>query len=70
MKILLGISTIIFLSAIYVDTQLANIVPVLMYLTAAATRGYPTFIKGAKNLLKFKFNIDTLMTTALIGAFS
>ncbi|MBH9965638.1 MULTISPECIES: heavy metal translocating P-type ATPase [Bacillaceae] len=70
MKILLGISTIIFLSAIYVDTQLDNIVPVLLYLTAAATSGYPTFIKGAKNLLKFKFNIDTLMTIALIGAFS
>ncbi|OIU67023.1 heavy metal translocating P-type ATPase [Rossellomorea aquimaris] len=69
-KILLGISAIIFLSAIYVDTQWDNLVPVFMYLTAAATSGYPTFIKGAKNLLKFKFNIDTLMTIALIGAFS
>ena len=47
-----------------------NLVPVIMYLTAAATSGYPTFIKGAKNVLKFKFNIDTLMTIALIGAFS
>jgi Zn2+/Cd2+-exporting ATPase len=70
MKILIGLSTIIFLSAIYVDTQLNNLVPVIMYLTAAATSGYPTFIKGAKNLLKLKFNIDTLMTIALIGAFS
>ncbi|MBH9965861.1 heavy metal translocating P-type ATPase [[Bacillus] enclensis] len=69
-KILLGISAIIFLSAIYVDTQWNNLVPVFMYLTAAATSGYPTFIKGAKNLLKLKFNIDTLMTIALIGAFS
>jgi Zn2+/Cd2+-exporting ATPase len=64
------LSAIIFLSAIYVDTQLNNLVPVIMYLTAAATSGYPTFIKGAKNLLKLKFNIDTLMTIALIGAFS
>lgn len=70
MKILIGLSAIIFFSAIYVDTQLNNIVPVIMYLTAAATSGYPTFIKGAKNLLKLKFNIDTLMTIALIGAFS
>ncbi|RBP05550.1 cation-translocating P-type ATPase [Rossellomorea aquimaris] len=70
MKILLGISTIIFLAAIYVDTQWNNPVPVIMYLTAAATSGYSTFIKGVKNLLKFKFNIDTLMTIALIGAFS
>ncbi|PFA69740.1 heavy metal translocating P-type ATPase [Bacillus sp. AFS015802] len=70
MKILLGMSAIIFFSAIYVDSQLDNLVPVIMYLTAAATSGYPTFIKGAKNLLKFKFNIDTLMTIALIGAFS
>ncbi|MEW9502132.1 heavy metal translocating P-type ATPase [Jeotgalibacillus marinus] len=70
MKILLGISTVIFLAAIYVDTQLDNIVPVIMYLVAAASSGYPTFIKGAKNLFKLKFNIDTLMTIALIGAFS
>jgi Zn2+/Cd2+-exporting ATPase len=70
MKILIGLSAIIFFSAIYVDTQLNNLVPVIMYLTAAATSGYPTFIKGAKNLLKLKFNIDTLMTIALIGAFS
>lgn len=70
MKILLGMSAIIFFSAIYVDSQLDNLVPIIMYLTAAATSGYPTFIKGAKNLLKFKFNIDTLMTIALIGAFS
>jgi Zn2+/Cd2+-exporting ATPase len=70
MKILIGLSAIIFFSAIYVDTQLNNLVPVIMYLTAAATSGYPTFIKGAKNLLKLKFNIDTLMTIAVIGAFS
>lgn len=70
MKILIGLSAIIFFSAIYVDTQLSNLVPVIMYLTAASISGYPTFIKGAKNLIKLKFNIDTLMTIALIGAFS
>ncbi|KRG13965.1 cadmium transporter [Virgibacillus soli] len=69
MKVLLSMSAILFLAAIYVDTQLNNIVPVLMYITAAATSGYPTFIKGTKNLFKLKFNIDTLMTIALIGAF-
>ncbi|MEI5907624.1 heavy metal translocating P-type ATPase [Bacillus spongiae] len=70
MKILLGLSTIIFLAAIYVDTQVQTNIPVIMYLTAAALSGYPTFIKGAKNLVQLKFNIDTLMTIALIGAFS
>ncbi|MEG9298485.1 heavy metal translocating P-type ATPase [Mangrovibacillus sp. Mu-81] len=70
MKILIGISAIIFFSAIYVDTQLNNLVPVIMYLTAAATSGYLIFIKGFKNLIELKFNIDTLMTLALIGAFS
>jgi Zn2+/Cd2+-exporting ATPase len=68
-KVLLGISTITFFAAIYVGTQLDNIVPILMYLVATALSGYPTFIKGAKNLFKLKFNIDTLMTIALVGAF-
>ena len=70
MKMLLTSSTFIFLAAIYVDTQINNIVPILMYLVAAAASGYPTFIKGVKNLFKLKFNIDTLMTIALVGAFS
>jgi len=70
MIMLLASSTFIFLAAIYADTQLDNIVPIIMYLVAAAASGYPTFIKGAKNLFKLKFNIDTLMTIALVGAFS
>lgn len=40
-----------------------------IYISAAAFSGYSTFLKGLKNLFKFKFNIDTLMTIALIGAF-
>src|SRR5690606_1103768 len=42
---------------------------VVLYVAAAALSGYSTFLKGLKNLFKFKFNIDTLMTIALIGAF-
>lgn len=48
MIMLLASSTFIFLAAIYADTQLDNIVPIIMYLVAAAASGYPTFIKGAK----------------------
>ncbi|OEH92593.1 heavy metal translocating P-type ATPase [Bacillus solimangrovi] len=70
MKMLLSMSALIFIAGIYVDTQVDNIIPIIMYLVAAAASGYNTFIKGAKNLVKFKFNIDTLMTIALIGAFS
>ncbi|MGG3738238.1 heavy metal translocating P-type ATPase [Aeribacillus pallidus] len=69
MKLLLAVSTFIFITAIFVDTQLDNSIPPIMYLVAAAASGYQTFLKGAKNLLKLKFNIDTLMTIALVGAF-
>ncbi|WP_318653395.1 heavy metal translocating P-type ATPase [Paenibacillus rhizovicinus] len=30
--------------------------------------GYATFVRGLRNLLRFRFNIDTLMTIALVGA--
>lgn len=69
MKILLPLSAILFAAAIYTDTQLDNMIPIIMYIVSAAISGYQTFIKGAKNLVKFKFNIDTLMTIALVGAF-
>ncbi|XID94572.1 heavy metal translocating P-type ATPase [Paenibacillaceae bacterium WGS1546] len=67
---LLVASTVIFLGAIFMDGQAARSVVILMYFIATAMSGYTTFWKGLKNLTKLKFNIDTLMTIALIGAIS
>lgn len=65
----LGISVMLFIFAIVAETQWNSIAAVFLYVAGAALSGYSTFIKGLKNLFKFKFNIDTLMTIALIGAF-
>ncbi|WP_433744596.1 heavy metal translocating P-type ATPase [Falsibacillus pallidus] len=69
LKILIGLSVIFFASAIYIDYQWHDFVAIIFYLTAAALSGYKTFVKGIKNLFRLKFNIDTLMTIALAGAF-
>ncbi len=66
---LISLSALLFVAAIFVENQWSYLIAVLLYLTAAALSGYSTFLKGLKNLFKFKFNIDTLMTIALIGAF-
>lgn len=63
------ISSVIFIAAIFID-KVSMPIAIAGYIGAAALSGYTTFIKGVKNLIRFKFNIDTLMTIALIGAFS
>lgn len=68
LKILLIGSIAIFAAAIITRQWLAEPIVIMMYLAAMAASGYVTFIKGLKNLFRFKFNIDTLMTIALIGA--
>lgn len=68
LKILLIGSVAIFAAAIITRQWLAEPIVIMMYLAAMAASGYVTFIKGLKNLFRFKFNIDTLMTIALIGA--
>ncbi|WP_273853839.1 heavy metal translocating P-type ATPase [Guptibacillus spartinae] len=68
-KWLLGISTGIFLVALFLDTTTA-ITAVPFYLVAIILSGYQTFVKGLRNLTKLTFNIETLMTIALIGAVS
>ncbi|MDP5275038.1 heavy metal translocating P-type ATPase [Chengkuizengella axinellae] len=70
LKLFLGISTGLFLLTIIFEAFLPNILSVLFYLTAITISGYQTFIKGLKNLFRLKFNIDTLMTIALVGAIS
>ncbi|MDX8360610.1 heavy metal translocating P-type ATPase [Cytobacillus sp. IB215316] len=69
-KVYLGISTTLFLLTILFESSIPTLLAVSLYLVAIVISGYQTFIKGAKNLARFKFNIDTLMTIALIGAIS
>lgn len=68
LKMLLIASIAVFAAAIITRDWLAQPIVIAMYLAAMAASGYITFIKGLKNLFRFKFNIDTLMTIALIGA--
>lgn len=68
MKILLASSAVLFGMASLLDGRTSAAIVISIYLIAMAISGYSTFIKGAKNLFRFKFNIDTLMTIALIGA--
>ncbi|MBO0992183.1 heavy metal translocating P-type ATPase [Bacillus sp. SD088] len=68
--LLIGLSVLLFASALLVEHASQSWIAILLFLFAAALSGYTTFIKGLKNIVKFKFNIDTLMSIALIGAFS
>lgn len=63
-------SGIIYFAALFLDGVLDKQAVILLYLTATIISGYTTFIRGLKNLIKLKFNIDTLMTIALVGAVS
>lgn len=65
---LLSASTVIYFVAMLTDGSAAKSIVILLYLTAAALSGYTTFWKGLRNLTRLVFNIDTLMTIALIGA--
>ncbi|MFD0619377.1 heavy metal translocating P-type ATPase [Paenibacillus sp. GCM10027629] len=68
LPIILITSTLLFgISAIW-GSAMGNAVSIGMYLIAIVLSGYSTFMQGARNLLRLKFNIDTLMTIALIGA--
>lgn len=65
----IGISTLLFVAAMVIESQWNETAAIFFYVAGAALSGYATFMKGLKNLFKLKFNIDTLMTIALIGAF-
>ncbi|MBA2176605.1 cadmium-translocating P-type ATPase [Halobacillus locisalis] len=68
MKQLVIISSLIFGMTFVLAPVVPNFVLIMMYIMAMGISGYQTFLKGAKNLVKLKFNIDTLMTIALVGA--
>lgn len=65
---LVGTSIFLFVMAFLLERFIGNEV-VIIYIIATALSGYKTFIKGLKNIVRFRFNMDTLMTIALIGAF-
>lgn len=67
---LLIVSFLIYAAAFIFDHQLSDALQIGMYVIAILLSGYSTFIKGLKNLFVLRFNIDTLMTIALIGAVS
>lgn len=45
-----------------------HIIPIIGYGAAILVGGYTLFIKGFKNLSRLKFDMNTLMTIAIIGA--
>ncbi|MBO1512074.1 heavy metal translocating P-type ATPase [Metabacillus bambusae] len=67
---LLSISVFFYIAAFITEQWINEYVAIGLFLAATALSGYQTFFKGLKNLLKLKFNIETLMTIALIGALS
>jgi Cd2+/Zn2+-exporting ATPase len=67
-QFILIIGAIVYVTAMLLQSHMPEWVPICMYLFVMAITGYTTFLKGIKNLLRLKFNIDTLMTIALIGA--
>lgn len=67
----LGIWLLVISAVIYAGTfvfDVPNAVRITGYLTAMVLSGYTTFLRGLRNLLRLKFNMDTLMTVALTGA--
>ena len=65
---LLIVSALGYVAGLLLDGRVDAGFVVPFYLIAIALSGYGTFLKGLRNLLKLRFNIDTLMTIALVGA--
>ncbi|MDB5056492.1 MAG: cadA [Bacilli bacterium] len=61
-------AAIIFGIGLLLQNQLPSFITIGFFLMAMVLGGYATWFKGLKNLLRFRFNIDTLMTLALVGA--
>lgn len=68
MKWLLGISGLLYVLTFVLDGSLPNGALIGMYFLAMLLSGHGTFMKGLRNLLQLRFNMDTLMTVALTGA--
>lgn len=68
MKWMLGISTALYISTFVIEGMVSEWALVSIFLIAIVMSGYSTFLQGLKNLVRLKFNMDTLMTVALTGA--
>ncbi|WP_259618732.1 heavy metal translocating P-type ATPase [Paenibacillus doosanensis] len=66
----LVVSAALYGAALLLEGRIPGFVSILLYVAAIALSGYGTFIKGLKRLARLRFNMDTLMTIALIGAVS
>lgn len=65
---LLITSGVLYVAALLLEGVIEQQAIILLFLAATIISGYTTFFRGLKNLITLKFNIDTLMTIALIGA--
>lgn len=65
---LLAVSALGYVAALILDGQADEWLTISLYVAAIVLSGYSTFLRGLRNLLKLRFNIDTLMTIALVGA--
>lgn len=65
---LLTISAVLYAATFILDTRIPGNAIILMYIVSIVLSGYSTFIRGLRNLFRLKFNMDTLMTVALVGA--
>lgn len=68
MKWLLSVSAVLYLLTFALDQRVAEPVLIILYAGAMVLSGHTTFLRGLRNLIKLKFNMDTLMTVALVGA--
>lgn len=67
-KWLLGIAAALYIATFIFDSIMPGSVLIIMYLSSIALSGYSTFVRGLRNLTRLKFNMDTLMTVAMVGA--
>lgn len=71
-KVLLSVSVTLFVVALIIERLAVGSanggVSTVLYLAAMVISGHQTFLKGLRNLSRLSFNMDTLMTIALIGA--
>jgi Cd2+/Zn2+-exporting ATPase len=65
---LLIISALGYVTTMIVEPYFATLAAVLLYLTVMGLSGMTVFMRGIRNLTTLRFNMDTLMTVALIGA--
>ncbi|CDQ21432.1 Cd2+/Zn2+-exporting ATPase [Halobacillus karajensis] len=70
LRLFVILSSLIFGATFLLQGIAASFLLISMYVAAIVISGHQTFWKGLKNLVRLKFNIDTLMTIALIGAVS